>query len=386
MIKRVVSRLGQKNLHRWLPGYLRHLGQRLAPLSSPAGPRHLLFAVCDHYEPLWGDASAAVGEDRVRAWEEGYPRLAAPYRDADGRPPRHSFFFPGEQYAPSYLERLGRLVEADLGEVEVHLHHDGDTAPKLRQDLLGYLGAYAAHGHLARDPDGRLRYAFIHGNWCLANARRDGRWCGVDDEIPLLHETGCYADFTFPAAPDESQPGIVNQIYWPEGDLHRPRAYERGLRARVGERRDDRLLIIEGPLALAWRGGRSPVRIDNGHLTAVDPPTPARLRTWTRQAIHVAGRPEWVFVKVHTHGAPEKTASSLLGPGGHALHRELTTRYNDHRHWVLHYVTAREMFNIARAAMDGQQGDPGRWRDYVLPPPPRALGRAQGQTRRTETR
>ncbi len=35
--------------------------------------------------------------------------------------------------------------------------------------------------------------------------------------IPLLFETGCYADFTFPAAPNESQPNIVNQIYWPVG-------------------------------------------------------------------------------------------------------------------------------------------------------------------------
>ncbi len=72
--------------------------------------------------------------------------------------------------------------------------------------------------------DGKLRYAFIHGNWCLANARPDGRWCGVDDELPLLFDTGCYADFTFPAAPDPSQPPIVNQIYWPDGDLARRRA------------------------------------------------------------------------------------------------------------------------------------------------------------------
>jgi len=28
--------------------------------------------------------------------------------------------------------------------------------------------------------------------------------------------------------------------------------------------------------------------------------------------VTVAGRPEWVFVKVHTHGAPELQAASLL--------------------------------------------------------------------------
>jgi hypothetical protein len=221
-------------------------------------------------------------------------------------------------------------------------------------------------------PDGRARYAFIHGNWCLANARSDGRWCGVAEELPLLFETGCYADFTFPAAPDESQPAIVNQIYWPEGDLARRRAYDQvGRGARVGERLDDRLLMIEGPLAFAIKPGRFPKpRIENAAVTADDPATPSRLRTWTRMRIGVAGRPEWVFVKVHTHGAPEKQAASLLGEGGRMLHEELTTRYNDGARWRLHYVTAREMYNVAAAAMDGKSGDPNEYRDYLLRPPP----------------
>jgi hypothetical protein len=52
------------------------------------------------------------------------------------------------------------------------------------------------------------------------------------------------------------------------------------------------------------------------------------------------------------------------------MHAELTTRYNDGVRWRLHYVTAREMFNIAIAAMEGREGDPGHYRDHVLPPPP----------------
>jgi hypothetical protein len=233
------------------------------------------------------------------------------------------------------------------------------------------LRLFAGHGHLSRDRASRLRYAFIHGNWCLANARSDGRWCGVDEELPLLFESGCYADFTFPAAPDDSQPPIVNQIYWPEGDLARRRAQDTGSSARVGEVRRDRILMIEGPLAFTLRPGAIPrPRIENSAVTADDPATPTRVRSWVRQGIHIAGRPEWVFVKVHTHGAPEKQAASLLGDGGRMMHTELTTRYNDGRRWRLHYVTAREMFNIALAAMDGKSGNPGAYRDYELPPPP----------------
>jgi hypothetical protein len=371
-------RLRAKNLHVWTAGYARWAARETASRAAAAlngqtsaGPRHLLFAFCDHYEPLWKTKDRQVGAARVRAWSDGYPALAANFRDADGRPPRHSFFFPGEEYEPGYLDALAGLARRGVGEVELHLHHDGDTAANLRRTIGDYLALFAKHGHLARGADGRPRYAFIHGNWCLANARADGRWCGVAEELPLLHETGCYADFTFPAAPDESQPGIVNQIYWPDGDLARRRAYETGTRARVGERRDDRLLMIEGPLAIALRPGAIPrLRIENAAVTAHDPATPARLRTWARQGIGVAGRPEWVFVKVHTHGAPEKQAASLLGDGGHAMHAELTTRYNDGARWRLHYVTAREMYNVAMAAMDGKTGDPNDYRDYVLPPPP----------------
>ena len=35
----------------------------------------------------------------------------------------------------------------------------------------------------------------------------------------------------------------------------------------------------------------------------------------------------------------------------------------------LHYVTAREMYNIAAAAMDGAEGDPNDYRDYLIAPP-----------------
>lgn len=408
----MLAGLRKKNLHTWLGGYARHLGRQAvgrararASLSRTGsgtergqGGRHLLFCLCDHYEPLWGKGTPRdVGDARVRHWEERYPALARTFRDADGLPPRHSFFFPGEEYDPRYLERLARLCGAGLGEVELHLHHDGDTADKLRRDVGEYLDRFAEHGHMsttaqtsatvsepappwtaaraaAAPPPPRYHFAFIHGNWCLANARPDGRWCGVDEEVELLHELGCYADFTFPSAPDPCQPNLVNQIYWPTGDLRRRKAYATGEPARVGQIRDDRLLMVTGPLALARRPGRGlrgmRLRIESSALSHDDPPTPHRLRTWVAQDIHVAGRPEWVFVKVHTHGAPERNAEVMLGEPIRALHQTLAREFNDGSRWNLHYVTAREMYNVAMAAMDGMTGDPGAYRDHVIAPPP----------------
>jgi hypothetical protein len=363
----LLSRLRKKNLHTWLRGYGRHLARRaLAPQFT--GTRHVLFAFCDHWEPLWGHAPDHVGTARVDAWRDAYPRLAAAFRDANGRPPRHSFFFPGEEYRPYFLDALADLARRGFGEVEFHLHHDGDTRETVRPKLESGLALLAGHGHLSRDDAGRYRWAFIHGNWSLANSRPDGRWCGVDDELPLLFELGCYADFTFPSAPDACQPDMVNQIYWPRGDLSRRRSFEDGEPARVGTVHDDRLLMITGPLALVGKG-RIRVRIENGALTGDDPPTAARVDDWIAQGIHVGGRPEWVFVKVHTHGAIESTATVLLGDGGRALHEALA-RHNDGTRSKLHYVTAREMYNVARAAMDGKGGEPSAWFDYVVPPPP----------------
>jgi hypothetical protein len=372
----VLSRLRKKNLHTWMRGYARHLARRARARAGAAdGPRHLVFAMCDHYEPLWAGAPEADGRARVKTWRDGYPTMAAGFRDADGHAPRHSWFFPGEEYRPEFLDDLAALAKAGFGEVEIHMHHDGDSAATLRPKLAAYLDIFAEHGHLSRAAGGAAKYqwAFIHGIWCLANGRPDGRWCGIDDELPLLWERGCYADYTYPSAPDPCQSDMVDLIYWPTGDLARRRSYDRGEPARVGTVFDDRLLIITGPLSLVRKGGLG-VRIENGALTGDDPPTPARVDTWVDQGIHVAGRPEWVFVKVHTHGAVEKTADSLLGADGRAMHEHLARRYNDGSRWKLHYVTAREMYNVARAAMDGKGGDPGMWRDYVVPPPPIAAG------------
>jgi hypothetical protein len=127
--------------------------------------------------------------------------------------------------------------------------------------------------------------------------------------------------------------------------------------------------MIEGPLALARRPRSWKFRIESAAVTANDPPSAARVKTWVDQGIHVEGRPEWVFVKIHTHGAPESQAASVLNDGSRALHRELS-RYNDGRNWLLHYVTAREMYNIAAAAMEGRSGNPNQYRDYLIPAPP----------------
>lgn len=361
-----LGKLGGKELHLWLGAWLKDRARKAANTPPPI-THHLLFCLCDHYEPLHGKATShETGLARVARWREEYPKLFDRFRDAEGRAPRHSYFFPGEQYDPRFIEPLGELAELGLGEVEVHLHHDRDTEASLKAQIDQTLSDLGRHGVLARKHD-KFAWAFIHGNWCLANARRDGRHCGVDHEVSLLFDWGCYADFTFPAAPDESQPGVVNCIFYPEGDLRRRRAYEGGRPVRVGTPRRDAMLFVTGPIALSRRENRNSVRIESSAIDHTDAPTAARLRTWIDQRITVEGRPEWVFVKVHTHGAPERNADVLLGPKATAFHESLRA-FNDGVRWKLHYVSAREMYNVARAAMDGRVGDPSLYFDYEIPP------------------
>ena len=55
------------------------------------------------------------------------------------------------------------------------------------------------------------------------------------------------------------------------------------------------------------------------------------------------------------------------------MHAHLESRYNDGKQYVLHYVTAREVYNIIKAAEAGSAGDPNNYRDYLLPPPPASV-------------
>src|SRR3546814_18676082 len=79
--------------------------------------------------------------------------------------------------------------------------------------------------------------------------------------------------------------------------------------------------------------------------------------------------PEWRFVKIHTHGAPESEAGVVLEPQVDALFSYLEDRYNDGERYVLHYVTDSEVHHIIQAAEAGHDDDPNDYRDFIRPPP-----------------
>ena len=211
----------------WLPGYFR----TPVRLRRPGAVTDVLFAICDHFEPLHNtDRAGAI--DRVARWQREYPRLVRPFRDADGMAPRHTFFYPIEQYDAEILSRLSDLCRETGSEIEVHLHHENDAAAGVRAKLERGKGHLARHGALATDASGQIRFGFIHGDWALADSHPKGHHCGVPEELTILQEAGCYADFTMPSAPDPTQTRTVNQIYYATSN-GKPKPHDRGVRAAV---------------------------------------------------------------------------------------------------------------------------------------------------------
>ncbi|MGF1643281.1 MAG: hypothetical protein ACFCUJ_06515 [Thiotrichales bacterium] len=354
-----------KHLDKWIWSWIK---RERRPKSE--GVTHVMFCIGDHFEPKWGRPERAVEQARVATWKEHYPRVARRHVDADGRHPVHTFFYPQEEYEPEHIDGLVDICRQGLGEIEVHLHHDNDTSDRLREKLLTFMSAlHDSHGAASVDPDtGKPVYGFIHGNWSLDNSRCDGRYCGVNNELIVLKETGCYADFTLPSAPSETQTSKINSIYYATDDPCMPKSHDRGDDVRVGGKSVGDLMIVQGPLGLNWKNRKYGLfpRIENGDLSAAAPPIPSRIKMWVDTAIQVQGRPDWVFIKCYTHGAMEENSDMLFNGGFESLWRYLESEFNDGKHYALHYVSARELHNIIKAAEAGKAGNPNVYRDFLI--------------------
>jgi hypothetical protein len=340
-----------RNMQYWIGSWLKWKLSRV--FRRRPARRHVYFCFVDHYEPYGGTSDKARAHERVRLWLEKYPVIASKHEDSFGNRPKHTYFYPIEEYDAGLIDQLKHLCDAGYGDIEVHLHHDNDTAENFRDTISRYVRLlHERHGLLRQDPaTGRIIYSFIHGNWALDNSRPDGRWCGVDNEIGILVETGCYADMTMPSAPSDTQTSKINSIYFARGrDGHR-KSHDTGRDLRVGEWGEtDQLLLIQGPLTLNWTDARLGIipKIESAELSFDAPPSAHRVRLWGECGIGVKGADEHVFIKVHTHGATEASMQMLFNGGFDLLWTELERQYRRGTEGTLRYVTAWEMYEKIR--------------------------------------
>ena len=363
--------LKSKNMEIWIRHYFL---RKLKGKPKFDGPVHIMFAFVDHYEPMWKNRDNIEKERaRVDRWLNEYPMTFGDITDADGCLPKHSYFYPEEEYRKEHLDKIESLCARGFGEIEIHLHHEDDTSDNLRSTLSGFAQLlHDEHGSLPYFPGTNTpAYAFIHGNWTLCNSHPEGLYCGVNDELVILKETGCYADFTLPSVPSPTQTSWVNEIYYATDIPGQAKSHDKGVRVEVGKPASGDLMIIQGPLSLNWKKRKFGIMptLEYGDVRGSLEPTPDRIDRWVDQHIHVKGRPDWVFLKVHTHGTQESNMDCLLGEPTKKMYEYLASKYNDGKDYVMHFVSAREMYNIVKAAEAGESGDPNQYRDYCLEKP-----------------
>ncbi len=358
-----------KNMDVWFFSYIKQIFSR----PQVDGPVHVMFCFVDHYEPQWRNDDIEVERARVDRWCKDYPLMANQHRDADGHMPKHCFFYPEEEYRHEHLAKLSDMCYHGYGEIEIHLHHDNDTAENFCTVMTDFAHKlHYEHGALPRHPEtGQIMYAFIHGNWALDNSLPNGHMCGIDNELTLLKKTGCYVDMTLPSAPSPAQTCKVNAIYYATGVDGKCKSHNTGTDVEVGKTESGDLMLIQGPLGinLKWRTAKGLPHIENSDVRKAMPPTKTRIDQWVNSHIHVKGKPEWIFIKIHTHGTQEGDMDTLLGQPRHEMHNYLETKYNDGENYILHYVSAREMYNIVKAAENNEVGNPNQYRDYMLAKP-----------------
>ncbi len=330
-------------------------------------PIHIVFSLVDHYEPGTGGVSQSVEQQRVDNLISNFPQFAQRHLDSSGNCFKMTWFFPPHYHRYGNLYKLVKLCKTGIGEIELHLHH-GKTSPdsshNLEQTLLRCIEEYSQFGIFGKE-NGNIKFAFIHGDWALNNSRY-GSFCGVDNEIDILLKTGCYADFTFPCL-NEATPDIYNGIYYAKPQLGKYRVHARGKLVRVGQKNTG-LMIIQGPLTPYFiENNLAKFRIINDAIEPYYPITKTRAFLWKKTAIHIPGKPNWIFIKTHTHGGA--SPNIFTDDRFDKLLFHLERNYNDGQKYALHYTSAREMYNIIKAAEAGKTGNPSDFRDYIIKPP-----------------
>ena len=90
-----------RNILPWLPAYI---WQRCVRHLPDIRPLHLVIGLADHFEPMnrIGANSTPVDqreqERRLRKWCHEYPVALGTWRDDEGQPFRHTYFYPAEDF------------------------------------------------------------------------------------------------------------------------------------------------------------------------------------------------------------------------------------------------------------------------------------------------
>jgi hypothetical protein len=354
----------EKHIFIWLPDYIRYEIVKIFESENTNAPTEIMLIVVDHHEIK---KSLKKEEDFIRRLRI----LSDKHMDSDGKKFQYTFFYVYDDFNLEVARAISSICAQGYGDIELHWHMANETSETYRKKLKDAKRKFSEVGALTTIEGGNA-FAFIHGNWNLDNTpSSSGSVSGVTDELDLLREEGCFADFTFPAFGTSAQPKIVNSIYYALDDPKKPKSYDTGVPVVAGKpKQNDRyFMIFQGPMFIGMKltdifAGKRPFFIERGSIQGLDLPTPFRAEEWIKHGVYIKGKPEWKFIKLHTHGAMHSDA--VLGEDMDETLTHLEKNYNDGKKYRLHYVTAREAYNIVKAAEAGLTGNPNDYRDYLI--------------------
>jgi hypothetical protein len=105
--------------------------------------------------------------------------------------------------------------------------------------------------------------------------------------------------------------------------------------------------MITGPVGLRWNERLMP-RLETGEIAGYDMPTPSRTHRWFDLAPTIG---EDMFLKLYTHGAPDKNIEPLLNGGLSNMFRWIAEEAS-RRSIELHWATAWQMYRAAEALIN----------------------------------
>lgn len=348
----ICQKVYQYNAHYWLPTYF--IDQKNNELDE-IEDGHVMFLIVDHHEPGSGKKGIKISKD----WCDAYKQNILGISDDYGNSIKYTWFYPYDHKNGAVLLNLNDLVFSGFGEIEFHWHHGNDTNETFNDKLKEALNWFNSYGCMTSGESGETsKFGFVHGNWALDNSG-ENKHCGVSLELDILNKHGCYADFTFSNL-SRSQPKKINSIYYAK-DTPQPKSYNTGVDSEVGKIGEG-LMIFEGPISCDWHD----LSFDSGQIEIDSPFKQHRTELWLKYAPTVKAKPNWLFVKVYTHGVQSKDV--ILSKNFRNMFLSLKT-FCKNRDFKLHFVTAREAYNIVTAAEKGEIGDPEIYRDYKIGKP-----------------
>ncbi len=318
-------------------------------------PRDIVVALMFVCEP-------SVDSAGMRDILKVFANLATEHIDGDGRKFQLTFACPGRNPDSTALHVLTEYCRRGLGEVEYLIPRDYSSEASMREKLEQGLRRFNSHGWM-KTVNSEIRFAVVRERSDSERGEADLR-----RQVSVLSDLGCYADMGFPGVRSSRPPSRVNTMFMVSSADSEP--YNESDELRAGRLGKGGLLVIEGPFLIDWTDWRLTLRpyVEDGHLNPEALPDPGRVDSWIRANVHVIGQPNWIFVKLTIDGLSDAASAQSLQ---HSLDQSLMYLeevYNDDELYRLHYVTAREMYNMAMAAQAFKSGNAGLFRDYLIEP------------------